>query len=121
MIYTAGSAGETEDIMDAALPFYFKVMFTLYLLPTLPYRSTQQCIVEQQMSDIDIRRQIWHLVAPIDWEGLLGESGVRVNFEMRKQYCIFQLTSMKFSRSCKLSSCPGNCVELVRLTTDSDQ
>ena len=78
MIYTAGSAGETEDIMDAAISLYFKVLFTLYLLPTLPYRSTQRCIVEQQMSDIDIRRQIWHLVAPIDWEGLLGSQEVGV-------------------------------------------
>ena len=60
---------------NAAISLYFKVVFTFYLLPTPPYRSTQRCIVEQQMSDIDIRRQIWHLAAPIDWDGLLGESG----------------------------------------------
>ena len=72
------------------------------------------------MSDIDIRRQIWHLAAPIDCEGLLAESGGGGWGQILKwenNMASFNVTSMKFSRSRELSRCPGNCPELVRDTS----
>ena len=64
-----------QDQREKIWAFYINIVHLMCVYqhqPTLPYQSTQRYIAEEQMSDIDTRRQIWHLVAPIDREGLLG-------------------------------------------------